>query len=99
VISASDGTLTAQTFLIVKPAAETVKSALNGILDELEIVWGYVDGEWLFFDPDDEAGSDLTELEKGMGYWINVTEDVELIYVTNSYMLTLGWNNIGWLGK
>jgi len=49
------GNPVATTYFVVKSAPETVQSAMAGIMDALEIIWGFVDGEWLFFDPDDEA--------------------------------------------
>jgi hypothetical protein len=99
VVQATDGVgATATTFFIVKQAPETVDTALAGIMDKLVIVWDYAGGDWLFYDPADEAGSDLAGLSAGTGYWIKVTEDCTLIYGGHSYSLTAGWNNIGWLG-
>ena len=98
VVQAFDGTSTATTFFVVTVAPETVETALAGIMDNVVIVWDYAGGDWLFFDPLD-PGSDLTGLTAGMGYWINVDADVELIYGGHSYTLYDGWNNIGWLGR
>jgi hypothetical protein len=100
VVAAESGVSTlATTFFVVTQAPETVKTALASIMDQLVIVWGFVDGEWLFYDPADAAGSDLGGLVKGSGYWVNVSAAVDLIFGGNSYSLADGWNNIGWLGK
>ena len=86
------------TFFTVTKGEDTSADALASIIDKVVIVWGYVDGEWLFFDPSDPA-SDLTKFTVGMGFWIKVSEDCTLIYGGNSYELKEGWTNIGWLGK
>lgn len=96
-VEADDGKSTAVTFFVVSKAPETVGSALGSIADKVVIVWDYAGGDWLFYDPDD-PGSDLENLVAGSGYWIHVSEAVELIYGGHSYSLTEGWNNIGWLG-
>jgi len=98
VVQASDGPSTATTFFVVKKAAETVQTALASIMDDLDIVWDYAGGDWLFYDPDDVEGSDLTGLVAGTGYWVKVTKDVTLIYGGHQYDLVTGWNNIGWQG-
>lgn len=88
----------ATTYYVVKQAPETVQTAFAGIMDVLDIIWDYSGGDWLFYDPADTAGSDLTGLSAGTGYWIKVSEAVDLIYGGHSYSLISGWNNIGWLG-
>ena len=98
-----DGTSTATTFFVVTTAPETVQSQLAGIADYLVIVWDYAGADWDFYDPAD-PGSTLPSLMAGTGYWImlDLPEDmdsVELIYGGHSYVLTDGWNNIGWLGR
>jgi hypothetical protein len=57
-------------------------------------VWGYSNGTWYLYDPADPAGSDLTTLTHGSGYWINVNADCTLIYGGFSKALTAGWNLI-----
>ena len=69
-----------------------VDEALATISDELVRVWGYCDGEWTMYDPEDPLGSNLTGLVRGRGYWIRVNGDCTLIFRD----LTAGWNNIGW---
>jgi hypothetical protein len=99
-VQASDGGFTsgntASAFFVIKAAAATVQSILSGISDKLVRVWGYSDGTWYMYDPADAAGSNLTTLTAGKGYWINVSEAVTLIYGGYSYVLSAGWNLIGW---
>jgi hypothetical protein len=82
-------------FFVIEAALPSVASVTAGISDELVIVWGYIDGEWLFYDPAD-PGSDLDNLTSGVGYWVKVSADCTLVYGGYSYVLKEGWNNIGW---
>jgi hypothetical protein len=49
-----------------------VEDALAGIEGEVESVWGYDDGVWYVYDPQNPGFSDLEEIEPGMGYWVEV---------------------------
>jgi len=95
-ISAFDGATTISAFFTIKTAPPTVASALATISTKLVRIWGYSGGTWYMYDPTDAAGSNLTSLTSGMGYWINVTEACTLIYGGYSYALSAGWNLIGW---
>jgi hypothetical protein len=99
VVTVEDGEgNTATTFFIVLPAPQTVEAALAGIANVLDIVWDYASGDWLFYDPDDAAGSDLENLVVGTGYWMKLSEAATLIYGGHQYVLSAGWNSVGWLG-
>jgi len=41
---------------------------------------------------------DLTALNRGQGYWINVKAAQTVTLGSGSYSLSPGWNLIGWLG-
>ena len=69
-----------------------VEEALASIGNRLIRVWGFHDGEWQMYDPDDPLGSTLTGLVSGRAYWIKVSADCSLIFRE----LKAGWNNIGW---
>jgi hypothetical protein len=107
VVMASTGAKNATTSLVIMQAPETVESAMATIMDQLEIVWGYVTKndvlDWYFFDPDDPEGSQgpqgLPGLVAGKGYWVKVTEAITLIFSGHQYPLDAGWNNIGWRGR
>ena len=47
-----------------------VEKALAGIEGEIESVWGYKDGVWYVYDPQNPGFRDLEEMEPGKGYWI-----------------------------
>jgi hypothetical protein len=95
-ITGSYGVNNVSAFFVIKTAPPTVASALSGIASKLVRVWGYSGGTWYMYDPADAAGSNLTGLTAGNGYWINVSEAVTLIYSGYSYALSAGWNLIGW---
>ncbi len=84
------------TFVTITAAPATVASALSAISAELVRVWGYAAGAWQMHDPVDLVGSDLTSLTEGSGYWVKVDADVTLVFGGNSWVLTSGWNLIGW---
>ena len=51
----------------------------DGMMPDIDTVWYYdaageygTTGEWLFFDPDAPEVGDLTEMEDGKGYWVDV---------------------------
>ena len=51
---------------------------------------------WVLFDPARPTVSDLEFLERGHGYWINVTQEGVLTFQSGSTQLSRGWNLIGW---
>jgi hypothetical protein len=95
-ISATDNTSTASAFFVVKVAPATTQSQTASISSQLVRVWGYSGGTWYMYDPADAAGSNLTTLTSGNGYWINVSADCTLVYGGFHKALSAGWNLIGW---
>jgi hypothetical protein len=75
----------------VEPAF-SVEQYLAGIKDKLIIAWGYSDGQWQMYDPNDGLGNTLTGMTSGNGYWLKVSDDCNL----GSRLLKKGWNLIGW---
>jgi hypothetical protein len=55
-------------------------------------MWGYHDGAWQMYDPNDISDSTLTVLVHLRGYWINVSEECTLW----NRELTKGWNLIAY---
>ncbi len=49
-----------------------IEDALSDIEGEYESVWGYKDGVWQTYNPQNPGFSDLEEIEPGMGYWVKV---------------------------
>lgn len=81
-------------------AAVTPATGLATISDYLAIAWTFdaTSQTWQVYDPTEGATSDMTEMKKGQGYWIKVSEDCTLTYGAETYNLKAGWNLIGWLG-
>jgi|GEM_PF-1580176 len=52
--------------------------------------------EWLVYDVDEGAPDQFGTLNRGQGYWVNVTEDCSIVYGAHTYDLVTGWNLIGW---
>lgn len=81
--------------------------AVFGGNDAIKSVWGYEDGVWLVYYPDDLGSSTLTEILPGHGYWVK-TDDGTTIKVggelfspqttPSSVEVTSGWNLIGKYG-
>ena len=83
-----------ETGSVVLPVKEFAAS-LGG---NLVRVWGFDVPSYRYqlFDPADARVSDLTTLNPGQGYWINVTKDITLKVRAHPYNLVAGWNLIGW---
>jgi hypothetical protein len=52
----------------------SASSALSSIGGALQVSWGYPGDAWKVYDPNDPAGSTLTQLCPGNGYWIKVNQ-------------------------
>jgi hypothetical protein len=74
--------------------------ALAPLGTNLVRVWGYAADTQTYrmHDPALVAISDLTELQRGQGYWIKINTATTITLGTGVYSLTAGWNLIGWLG-
>jgi len=94
-ISATDAASTASAFFVVKEAAATTQTQTASIASQLVRIWGYSGGTWSMYDPADAAGSNLTTLVSGNGYWINVNAACTLIEGGFHKALSEGWNLIG----
>ncbi len=45
---------------------------ISSIAENVKSVWAYQQGQWKVYDPSNPEFSDLTTMEPGFGYWINV---------------------------
>ncbi len=54
--------------------------------------------QWQVYDPGPSSPDDFTDMNRGQGYWMEVTQDCVLTYGAYNYNLFLGWNLFGWLG-
>jgi hypothetical protein len=82
------------------PGATLLILALSSIATQYTIVWWYdaENEQWRKYDPAVPQLSGLTVMKRGRGYWIRATQDTTLVYGSNIYPLSQGWNLIGWLG-
>ena len=82
--------------------ASSVASALSSISGAYEVVWAYAGQSWQVYDPNDTAGSTLTTMQAGNGYWIKMTSQKTLSVSGSepacSLVLQNGWNLVGYNG-
>jgi hypothetical protein len=55
------------------PASTALSSSSFSSVGALQVAWGYPNQSWQVYDPNDPAGSTLSELCPGAGYWLKVT--------------------------
>ncbi len=87
--------------LPVNPADTSIASVLSGISSSVESVWTYIGGVWYVYYPDNPDLSNLTTMEAGFGYFIEVSADVTLSgsgeVETDTRDLDIGWQLVGYL--
>jgi len=86
--------------LPIEPSDNQVSQVIGSITEGIESVWGYMDGKWQVYIPDNESMSDLEVMESGRGYWIKTKEaglSIKMVgeLKTDSINLTQGWNLVG----
>jgi hypothetical protein len=86
--------------LYKQPADTDIGTVLAAISGKYISVWSYVNGSWKVYDPNNPGFSDLTTMEAGSGYWINMTEAANANIIgsvpTTSLSLKRGWNLVGY---
>lgn len=86
--------------LYKQPSNTDIASVLSSIAGKYTIVWAYINGSWKAYVPAYPGFSDLTTMEAGKGYWINMTEAETLIVTgstpSTSIPLVSGWNLVGY---
>jgi hypothetical protein len=86
--------------LYVQPEDPSIVPVLSSIQGKYISVWTYVDGVWLVYDPENPGFSDLTTMEAGMGYWVNMKQAATLMVsgnaISHSVDLSSGWNLVGY---
>jgi len=56
------------------PDDASIEVILADVMENVSIVWSYTDGEWLSYIPGlPEGYNELTTMEDGIGYWIQMT--------------------------
>jgi probable HAF family extracellular repeat protein len=88
--------------LPAQPASTAIATVLSGLAGSYEVVWAYPNQAWKVYDPNDTAGSTLTSMQAGIGYWIKMTSPGTLSVtggaVPSSLSLLSGWNLVGYNG-
>jgi len=64
--------------LCKQPADTSIDSVLKGIEDKYSSVWSFQNNSWKVYDPHQPGFSDLSTMDAGWGYWINMMEAAEL---------------------
>ncbi len=88
--------------LPAQPADTAIASVLSSIAGSYQVVWAYDGRTWQVYDPNDLAGSTLTTMQVGNGYWIKMTSGHRLSVSgaapPSSLSLSQGWNLVGYNG-
>jgi hypothetical protein len=83
-----------------QPEDMSVSSVLSSIEGQYDAVWAYVNGNWRVYDSANPGFSDLSTMEAGKGYWLEMNEaGVLLMYgptSPSSISLTTGSNLVGY---
>jgi len=86
--------------LYEQPVDTDIASVLSSISGKYSTVWAFIDNSWKVYDPANPGFSDLTTMEAGMGYWIDMSESATLVISgsapSNSINLVSGWNLVGY---
>ena len=83
-----------------QPSDTAIEIFLGSISCKYASVWGFQNGTWLVYDPANPDFSDLSNMEAGWGYWLNMTEPATLSVTgatpSQSMNLITGWNLVGY---
>ena len=86
--------------LPVQPSNTAIGNVLSGIAGKYVSVWGFQNGAWQVYDPANPDFSDLSIMEAGWGYWLNMTESATLSVTGSTPSPTMnlitGWNLVGY---
>jgi hypothetical protein len=83
-----------------QPGDTDIESVLSSISGKYTSVWAYIDNTWKVYDPVNPCFSDLTTMEAGRGYWVEMNESATMIVAglvpSNSTNLVNGSNLVGY---
>jgi len=83
-----------------QPEDTDIASVLNSISGKYTSVWAFIDNTWKTYDPANPGFSDLTTMEAGRGYWVEMDESATMIVTglpaSNSTELGNGSNLVGY---
>jgi len=87
--------------LPVSPSDTAIASVLSGISGSVGSVWTLIDSVWYVYYPSNPSFSNLTTMDAGYAYYIEVSADVTLsgsgTIATGSRTLSNGWQMVGYL--
>ena len=83
-----------------QPEETEIASVLSSISGKYSSVWTFIDNIWKAYDPANPDFSDLTTMEAGRGYWVDMNESATMIVTgllpSNSTDLVNGSNLVGY---
>ena len=83
-----------------QPEDTEIASVLSSISGKYTSVWTFIDNTWKVYDPVNPGFSDLTTMEAGRGYWVEMNESATMIVAglvpSNSTDLVNGSNLVGY---
>jgi hypothetical protein len=86
--------------LCKQPPDNIIPIPVDPISGKYSSLWSFQDNSWKVYDPDQPGFSDLSTMEAGWGYWINMTETGTLPVTgtepSKSIDLIRGWNLVGY---
>jgi len=86
--------------LCLQPSDTAIGSVLDSIAGKFTSVWAYKNREWEVYDPQFPGFSNLSTMEAGWGYWIDMNEAATLIIsgsaLSRSIALIVNWNLVGY---
>ena len=82
------------------PNNNRINEIMGSVISGIESVWGYVNGDWQVFIPENIEASNLESIKAGYGYWAKTNEEGLRIEVsgqtiTTPFQLMPGWNLVG----
>ncbi|HHT9121832.1 MAG TPA: Ig-like domain-containing protein [Candidatus Wunengus sp. YC63] len=86
--------------LTSQPVDTNITTVLSPLAGKYKTVWNYSDGAWKVYYPDNPGFSDLSAIEAGKGYWIEMKEAANFSTKGStvggqSLSLVKGWNLVG----
>jgi hypothetical protein len=83
-----------------QPEDTDIASVLSSISGKYTSVWAFIDNTWKVYDPLNPGFSDLTTMEAGRGYWVEMNESATMIVAglvpSNATDLVNGSNLVGY---
>jgi len=83
-----------------QPSDTDISNVLGNISGKYASAWAFQNGSWKVYDPATPGLSDLSAMEAGYGYWLDVTEAATISVTgtepSGAINLIEGWNLVGY---